>query len=200
MTQQFLQGPRSRKPLSSSETRNYRLGAWLHDQYSPWSAAQSSETQGTLQADTIPSIAPPDSPLLSNLPLDDRHNLLGQSLDPIASLGGGDSTVRHHAGSRRASASVTPATHRPTPSPCASNKRKTPPDGNQQDPGKAPNDSPGSGSGGGSASSPSQMKKPKTSDFQYLCPYRQVYHFMDPQRKFRSCQPPGHMKDRSQFK
>lgn len=295
MTHQVVQGQPPRQPLSSSEFRNHRLAAWLHDKVSPWNSAQSSETYGALHALNFPSIAPPDSPLLlgttsasscisdcftehhvsvppplglsdpaftslmgtgmwlANLPSRPKKNpeachtdpspdlrpgrrldatfrerllndpdyserpshttqdlssedyniLLNQSLDSIASLSGGDSTIRHHAGSRRASGGGTPTTRKPTPSRGASNKRKTP-GGNRQRPGKAPDDSSGSGSGtgsgDGSAASHHQNKKPKTSDFLYLCPYRLVYHEMSPQHSFKSCQPPGYISDRSILK
>lgn len=300
MTQQVVQGPRSRQPVSSLEFRNHRLATWLHDTGQSWNAAQSSETQGPLHAHSS-SYIPPGSPLLSgstttsscvsdcspqhHVPVpqplglsdpasltrntrrstallagtgtwfatlssrpkkspeaccsepppqlrpehrlnasfreirfsnpdyaerlsraiqdlfsEDRTILLDQSPDSIASPGGGDSTFQHPTNPRRASDGDTPATHKPTLSPGASNKRKTPPGGNQQGPGKAPNNNPGSGPAGGSASGHSQNKKSKTSDFLYLCPYRRVYHLMSPQNDFRSCQPPGHLKDRYDLK
>ncbi|KAL6365577.1 hypothetical protein LRP88_01577 [Fusarium phalaenopsidis] len=264
MTQQVIQGPHSRQPLSSSEFRNDRLTTWLRETGSSWNVAQSSETQGALHARSSPSLAPPDSPLLScsttasscisdcspqhrvsvppplglsdpvlagtesppqlrpevrlnasfreilfnnpdyaerlirtiqNLPSEDRNILPDQSFDTITSLGGGHNTTRARDGSRRASTSTTPVTQRTSPSSGASNKRKTPPSVNQQRLGKAPDNSPGSGPGGGSAIGHRQSKKSKTSDFSYLCPYRRIYHVMTPQNKFRSCQPPGHLKD-----
>ncbi|KAI8669983.1 hypothetical protein NCS56_00802100 [Fusarium sp. Ph1] len=284
MTQQVIQGPHSRQPLSSSEFRNDRLTTWLRETGSSWNVAQSSETQGALHARSSPSLAPPDSPLLScsttasscisdcspqhrvsvppplglsdpvlagtgmwfaslssrpkknseacypesppqlrpevrlnasfreilfnnpdyaerlirtiqNLPSEDRNILPDQSFDTITSLGGGHNTTRARDGSRRASTSTTPVTQRTSPSSGASNKRKTPPSVNQQRLGKAPDNSPGSGPGGGSAIGHRQSKKSKTSDFLYLCPYRRIYHVMTPQNKFRSCQPPGHLKD-----
>ncbi|RSL69647.1 hypothetical protein CEP54_002096 [Fusarium duplospermum] len=65
MAQQVAQGPRSRQPLSSSVFCNDRLTAWLRDKVSPWSAAQSFETQAALHAHNFPCIVPPASPLLS---------------------------------------------------------------------------------------------------------------------------------------
>ncbi|RMJ13940.1 hypothetical protein CDV36_006427 [Fusarium kuroshium] len=131
--------------------------------------------------------------MVQGLPIEDRAILLDQGLDGTASLGDGGSAIRHHAGSGEAS-------DEPPTSSSESNKRKDPPNQNQQDPSKAPNDSPGSGSGGGSASGQHQNKKSKESEFRYLCPYRRAYNVMNPQLKFRSCQPPGHIINRSGLK
>ncbi|KAI8717178.1 hypothetical protein NCS52_00792900 [Fusarium sp. LHS14.1] len=134
---------------------------------------------------------------------EDCNILLNQTFESIASLSGGDGTIQHNAGSKRASGGDTLSTHKPTPSRGASNKRKTP-GGSRQRPGKTPDDSSGSGSGTGSgvgsAASQHQNKKPKTSDLRYLCPYRLVYHEMSPQHSFKSCQPPGYISDRSILK